>query len=135
MQYTRGKLTEIGIWCGCCVDGERAMARRLGVPWDEARQSVDLEAVPDDVGGVPVLGHVCYHCGQQARRNKPMVYYLLYDDIRTYKISYVPLCDRDQRKWIGTDAGLMRLSNVERNLRSRTTPGAKNVFPYDANMQ
>lgn len=131
MQYTRGKLTEIGIWCGCCTEGERAMAERFGVVWDEQRQCVDFDAVPDKVGDVAVKGHVCIVCGQASRRNKAVAYYLLYDDVETYSLMYIPICDRDQRNWIGSDPGTLRLSTVLRNLRARYAPGEKHKFPFD----
>jgi hypothetical protein len=130
MKYTREKFTEIGLWCGCCIQGEEAMAKKLGIPWNAAESKPDYDAMPDSVHGIPVRQHICYWCNTPTRRNKPTTYYLLYDDIETYKLVYIPFCDKDCRKWFASDPGQMRLSNIVKNMRSKLMHD-EHSFPYD----
>lgn len=130
MRYSREKFCEIGIWCGCCIQGEEAVARKLGVPWDPVAQKANTKAIPESIRGVAVKQHLCYWCNGLPRRNQPTTYLLLYDDIETYKLTYIPWCDRHLRPWMGNEPGRMRLSVIVRNLQGRNARDLK-TFPYD----
>lgn len=130
MQYSMEKFCEIGLWCGCCLPGEEKMARKLGIPWNFYEQRADVRAVPNVMHGLKVLGHVCYWCKTVPRRNRHTTYLLMYDDIKSYKLVYVPWCDRDYRAWMSTGAGQMRLSVIVKSIQGRIVRD-KHSFPYN----
>ena len=36
MKLNASKWTEIGYWCGACIGGQKVLALRYGIPWDDA---------------------------------------------------------------------------------------------------
>jgi len=125
MRYGRDKFCEIGLWCGACVQGERALAEKLGVPWDELNECADPTLVPDTVCGVQVVrtrDAGCYYCGEVPPSARPLSYYLVYNDLGAAAapamgMAYVGMCENHAKWWIGKGAVTMRLSTVLHNFR------------------
>lgn len=127
MRYGRDKCTEIGLWCGACVRGEKAMAARLGVSWDELNQCADPQLILGAICGVPVAktyDAVCFYCGVLPAANRPLRYHLVYNDLVMENgtppgLVYVGMCDHHAKWWIGRDATTMRMSTLLYNFRAQ----------------
>lgn len=124
MHYGRDKCTEIGMWCGACTRGEKAMAEKLGIPWDSTNNCADPMHISKSIMGVSVWKKkqpVCLFCGRGPTGQKHLKYHLVYNDLyanRPIGICYIPLCDQDSKWWIGRSVDAMRLSNIFFNLRA-----------------
>ncbi len=125
MRYGRDKFSEIGLWCGACVRGEKALAEKLSIPWDELNECADPYLVPDAVCGVPVVktpDATCYYCGTAPPGNRPLHYYLVYNDLgpsaaAAVGMVYVGMCENHAKWWIGKDPATLRLSTILHNFR------------------
>lgn len=125
MRYGRDKCTEIGLWCGACTRGEKAMAERLNILWDEVNQCADPQLIPSTICGVRVAKtwHAeCYYCGVQPPATRPLRYHLIYNDLvikngAPLGLVYIGLCDHHAKWWIGRDVETMRLSTILLNFR------------------
>lgn len=125
MRYGRDKFSEIGLWCGACVQGERALAAKLGVPWDELNECADPDLVPDAVCGVPVVrtrDAGCYYCGVVPPSGRPLSFYLVYNDLGCTVApaigpTYVGMCENHAKWWIGEAPETLRLSTILHNFR------------------
>lgn len=122
MNYGRDKCTEIGLWCGACVRGEKAMAEKLGISWDATNQCADPTLITTTIAGVPVWKRqtpVCIFCMRQATGQKFLRYHLVYNDLYMHLppgLCYTAFCEIHAQWWIGQSADAMRLSNIFYNL-------------------
>lgn len=117
MRLTREKHCEIGMWCGCCVQGRRRLAAKLGISWDHVNDAAIFCGLPDSVGGIPVRSKTarCAYCGTAQTANRTFVYCLLYEDLEPAKgcqFAYIPFCRYHAKNYIGCSADSLRLSNV-----------------------
>jgi hypothetical protein len=117
MRLTREKCSEIGLWCGCCVQGRRRLAAKLGISWDPVHDAAIFCALPDAVAGIPVRSKParCTYCSIAQTSNRTFVYCLLYDDLNPSsgcQFVYLPFCRYHAKNYIGRSADALRLSNV-----------------------
>ncbi len=125
MRYGRDKCTEIGLWCGACIRGEKALSKKLGVSWDELNQCADPDLILGNICGVPVAKtptSVCYYCGTLPPANRPLKYHLMFNDLTIpggppRGLVYLGFCDNHAKWWIGKDATTMRVSVALHNFR------------------
>lgn len=126
MYYGRDKCTEIGLWCGACTRGEKALAAKLGIAWDTTNQCVDPKRICKTIGGITVWKKrypVCIFCGRGPTGQKLLKYHLVYNDLfmhRPVGLCYIPLCDAHSAWWIGSAVETLRISTIFYNLNAIT---------------
>jgi hypothetical protein len=122
MHYGRDKCTEIGLWCGACTRGEKALAAKLGITWDNTNQCADPNHIRETIAGVKVWKKkqpACLFCGRGPTGQKFLKYHLAYNDLfmdRPVGMCYIPLCDAHSSWWIGSAVETIRISTIFYNL-------------------
>jgi hypothetical protein len=139
MKFEMYKWTELGLWCGCCIVGQRLLARKYGMTWDEKNQRPTDFAYPRYMGPFPVywnpVSFSCVVCQGTCTDSRPMEFFLMYNDILERSelenlldpeskgdwklnacglglLGYYPFCKKHAKPWIGRTPNSMRLSNV-----------------------
>ena len=135
MTYRVERLCEIGIWCGSCTEGQRAMADYLGLEWIDRRSTVKTsESVgksgvnnghvsmvvrPRLIGGLlpaPHLKDGCAFCSvTRVHSTESMRHVLVWDDCRLdgrAEWRYIPVCDDHTRYWFGQEPRVLCLSRM-----------------------
>jgi hypothetical protein len=85
MRYTSTKWTEIGLWCGVCIDGQQALAERYGVIWDDKNKRPLDYVYPRFMGPYPLYWNpkdlCCIICETRSTETRPMSFFLLFNDL------------------------------------------------------
>jgi hypothetical protein len=85
MQYTKEKWSEIGLWCGSCVYGQRQMASKYGIVWDEKNNRPLDYVFPRFLGPFPLYWNpedlCCIICETRSTISHPMSFFLLFHDL------------------------------------------------------
>jgi hypothetical protein len=85
MRYTSTKWTEIGLWCGVCLNGQRALASRYGIIWDEKNKRPLDYVYPRHIGPYPLYWNpkdlCCIICETRSTETRPMSFFLLFNDL------------------------------------------------------
>lgn len=145
MRHGRDKFTEIGIWCGTCVGGEKALAKALNIVWDSTNNCADPMHMPPVIHNIPVWKEAvpsCMFCNKYPSGTRHLQYALVYNDIfshRPFGLCYVPFCPGCAKWWIGETVSTIRLSNIFHNLTMVSDTISNNgrvysVLPKSINM-
>ena len=85
MKYTKEKWTEIGLWCGSCLNGQRDLAKRYGIMWDEKNGRPYDYVYPRTIGPYPLYWNPvdlsCIICESRSTETRPMSFCLIYNDL------------------------------------------------------
>ena len=85
MKYVISTWTEIGLWCGACLKGQKAMAKKYGMVWDEENKRPLDYVFPRFIGPYPLFWNPidlgCIICDLKGTEAHPLSFCLLFNDL------------------------------------------------------
>ncbi len=130
MQITSTSMTEIGLWCGVCLIGQKELAKVNGIVWDDETQRPVDYVFPRKLGIYPLywnpISVACIFCSMRGSETKPLVYCLLYNDlihprdlqregseeINDGRMGYYPVCRKHTKVYLSRTVSSTRMSDL-----------------------
>ncbi len=128
MKTSGSRWTEIGLWCGTCLGGQKVLAEQRGIVWDDENDRPVDYTFPRKIGPYPLFWNpvdmCCIICGSRSTETRPMTFCLMFNDLVTLdkfetntgearqKMGYYPFCRKHSKPYLSMSPEASRLSNV-----------------------
>jgi hypothetical protein len=133
MKHSTSRWTEIGIWCGTCLGGQKILAQQRGIIWDDDNSRPVDFTFPRKIGPYPLFWNpvdlCCIVCDSRSSDTRPMTFCLMFNDLTMLdkyisrnanmnggetrqKMGYYPFCRKHAKPYLTMSPKCSRLSNI-----------------------